>query len=125
MTTITTASWRKGLWYFFEFEGHQVSVNVHPLNGREQVFVNDERVIDTYVFRITRRHELQVAGRSLSLILGMDYLLDAISYCELRVEDEPIARAQARLWGGAWLPFLAGALSGSLGAVAIDLMGVL
>ena len=85
---------RNGFWFFFEIDGHQVTVHNSAISGRERIWVDDELVASGITWRKTSRRTIEIDGRPVEVVLSLPSLLKARMTCELRHNGEQLAYAE-------------------------------
>ena len=85
---------RNGFWFFFELDGHQVTIHNSAISGRERVWVDDELVATGITWRKTSRRTIEIDGRPVEVVLSLPSLLVARMTCELRHNGEQLAYAE-------------------------------
>ena len=68
--TSNHTSLRKGLWFFFTVNGHQVTHHSSLLSGRERIWVDDELVVNRTGWGIFNAHKIWVDDQSFELKTG-------------------------------------------------------
>ena len=88
---------RNGFWFFFEIDGHQVTVHNSAISGRERIWVDDNLVASGISWLKTSRRSIEIDGRPVEVNLSLPSWLVARVTCTLRHNGEQIAFAEKEL----------------------------
>ena len=62
----------KGVTVAFVYKEHQVILNLATFSSREQIWVDDEKVVDAKVFALRSEHVLSVGDEQMTLSISME-----------------------------------------------------
>jgi hypothetical protein len=68
-------SLRRGLTLAFVYNEHQIILNFATFSSREQIWVDDQKVIDVKNFSFQSRHEIQVADETMSIAIKVSRMM--------------------------------------------------
>ena len=68
----------KGFTVAFVYKAHQVIVNLATFSSREQIWVDDEKVVDAKVFALRSEHVLNVGDEQMNLSISMERFMTKI-----------------------------------------------
>ena len=92
-------SLRRGLTLAFVYNEHQIILNFATFSSREQIWVDDQKVIDVTNFSFQSRHEIQVADETMSIAIKvsrmMTKMMVTVRVGEHLVFDRDILASQA------------------------------
>ena len=91
---------RNGFWFFFDVDGHQVSVHNSALSGRERVWVDDELVVNRLSWSKYSEHTVDVGGRAVEVAIALPSLKTPRMTCTLSHAGEQIACAEKEIKPG-------------------------
>jgi hypothetical protein len=88
---------RNGFWFFFEVEGHQVSIHNSALSGREKIWVDDELVANHLSWSKRSQHVMDIGSRPFDITIATPSLTSGRVICTLSHNGKEIARAEKQL----------------------------
>lgn len=68
----------KGMTLAFVYKEHQVILNLATFSSREQIWVDDEKVVDAKVFALRSEHVLHVGDEQMTLSIAMERFMTKI-----------------------------------------------
>lgn len=88
----------KGVTVAFVYKEHQVILNLATFSSREQIWVDDEKVVDAKVFALRSEHVLSVGDEQMTLSIAMERFMTKIMIRasvagEIVYETDAIARS--------------------------------
>jgi TRAP-type mannitol/chloroaromatic compound transport system permease large subunit len=91
----------KGLTVAFVYKEHQVILNLATFSSREQIWVDDEKVVDAKVFALRSEHVLSVGDEEMILSIAMERFMTKIMIRasvagEIVYETDAIARSNPK-----------------------------
>ncbi len=92
---------RRGITLAFVYKEHQVILNLASFSSREQIWIDDEKVVDTKIFALRSEHILQVGDDEMTLSISMERFMTKIMVRaavggEVIYETEAMARANPK-----------------------------
>jgi|GEM_PF-1506274 len=91
----------KGITVAFVYSEHQVILNLATFSSREQIWVDDHKVVDAKVFALRSEHVLNVGDEQMTLSISMErfmtkIMIRAIVGGELVYETDALARSNPK-----------------------------
>jgi len=82
---------RKGFWFYFEHEGHDISVHGSAWSGRETVYVNNHPVSDRRnITSFTGKHDFKIGSKQYHVTVKLVSVMKGTIEVTLCCEDEII-----------------------------------
>lgn len=89
---MSQVSMKNGFWFYFEYEGNDISVHGSAWSGKEVVYVNNHPVsIKRNIFSRTSTHHFSVSGKQARIEYNLVKLLTGELNVSLYVDDVLIA----------------------------------